>query len=98
MVTSLSLAILAKERTFSSTVIDLKKKDASPTAPLLLRTNRQPTRIPRVIPPPPTSQTIFTILRTLKKGCQQGRSDRRANDASEAVKTHSIGRPGGEHG
>ena len=31
MMTSLSLAILAKERTFSSTVIDLKKKDASPT-------------------------------------------------------------------
>jgi len=29
MVTSFSLAILAKERTFSSTVIDLKKKDAS---------------------------------------------------------------------
>ena len=27
MVTSLSLAILAKERTFSSTVIDLKKKE-----------------------------------------------------------------------
>ena len=33
MMTSLSLAILAKERTFSSTVIDLKKKDASPSAP-----------------------------------------------------------------
>jgi preprotein translocase subunit SecG len=33
MVTSLSLAILAKERTFSSTVIDLKKKDSSETAP-----------------------------------------------------------------
>ena len=37
MVTSLSLAILAKQRTFSSTVIDLKKKEtsqpASTTAP-----------------------------------------------------------------
>jgi preprotein translocase subunit SecG len=33
MVTSLSLAILAKERTFSSTVIDLKKKESSETAP-----------------------------------------------------------------
>jgi preprotein translocase subunit SecG len=34
MVTSLSLAILAKERTFSSTVIDLKKKESSqPTTP-----------------------------------------------------------------
>ncbi|HEU4684154.1 MAG TPA: preprotein translocase subunit SecG [Nitrospira sp.] len=32
MVTSLSLAILAKERTFSSTVIDLKKKEAPPPA------------------------------------------------------------------
>ncbi len=32
MMTSLSLAILAKERNFSSTVIDLKKKDV-PTAP-----------------------------------------------------------------
>ena len=38
MVTSLSLALLAKERTFSSTVIDLKKKEApqpatAPVAP-----------------------------------------------------------------
>jgi preprotein translocase subunit SecG len=33
MVTSLSLAILAKERTFSSTVIDLKKKNTSQPAP-----------------------------------------------------------------
>jgi preprotein translocase subunit SecG len=33
MMTSLSLAILAKERTFSSTVIDLKKRDASEPAP-----------------------------------------------------------------
>jgi len=32
MVTSFSLAILAKERTFSSTVIDLKKKDPSEPA------------------------------------------------------------------
>ena len=32
MLTSLSLAILAKERTFSSTVIDLKKKETQ-TAP-----------------------------------------------------------------
>jgi len=31
-ITSFSLAILAKERTFSSTVIDLKKKDASEPA------------------------------------------------------------------
>jgi preprotein translocase subunit SecG len=33
MMTSLGLAILAKERTFSSTVIDLKKKDTSESAP-----------------------------------------------------------------
>jgi len=33
MLTSLGLAILAKERTFSSTVIDLKKKDTSQPAP-----------------------------------------------------------------
>jgi len=33
MLTSLSLAILAKERTFSSTVIDLKKKETSQSAP-----------------------------------------------------------------
>ena len=33
MVTSLSLAILAKERTFSSTVIDLNKKETPQTAP-----------------------------------------------------------------
>jgi preprotein translocase subunit SecG len=33
MVTSLSLAILAKQRTFSSTVIDLKKKETSEPAP-----------------------------------------------------------------
>ncbi|HXX76727.1 MAG TPA: preprotein translocase subunit SecG [Nitrospiraceae bacterium] len=37
MLTSFSLAILAKERNFASTVIDLKKKEASqptPTAPV----------------------------------------------------------------
>jgi preprotein translocase subunit SecG len=33
MVTSFSLAILAKQRTFSSTVIDLKKKESSQPAP-----------------------------------------------------------------
>ena len=33
MLTSLLLAILAKEQAFSSTVIDLKKKEASQTAP-----------------------------------------------------------------
>jgi preprotein translocase subunit SecG len=33
MLTSLSLAMLAKERTFSSTVIDLKKKETSQPAP-----------------------------------------------------------------
>jgi preprotein translocase subunit SecG len=33
MVTSLSLAIMARERTFSSTVIDFKKKETSQTAP-----------------------------------------------------------------
>lgn len=33
MLTSLSLAILAKEKTFSSTVIDLKKKETSQPAP-----------------------------------------------------------------
>jgi preprotein translocase subunit SecG len=34
MVTSLGLALLSKERTFSSTVIDLNKKETSP-APIL---------------------------------------------------------------
>ncbi len=33
MVTSFSLAILAKERTFSSTVIDLKKKESPASSP-----------------------------------------------------------------
>ena len=33
MLTSLSLAMLAKERTFSSTVIDLNKKESSQPAP-----------------------------------------------------------------
>jgi len=33
MLTSLSLAMLAKERAFSSTVIDLKKKESSQTSP-----------------------------------------------------------------
>ncbi len=33
MLTSLSLAMLAKERTFSSTVIDLKKKESSQSVP-----------------------------------------------------------------
>jgi preprotein translocase subunit SecG len=33
MLTSLGLAILAKERTFSSTVIDLNKKEAPQTVP-----------------------------------------------------------------
>ncbi len=33
MVTALSLAILAKERTFSSTVIDLNKKETPQSAP-----------------------------------------------------------------
>lgn len=33
MLTALSLAILAKERTFSSTVIDLKKKETTQPAP-----------------------------------------------------------------
>jgi preprotein translocase subunit SecG len=33
MITSFSLAILAKEKTFSSTVIDLKKKETSQPAP-----------------------------------------------------------------
>lgn len=33
MLTSMTLAILAKDRTFSSTVIDLKKKESSQPAP-----------------------------------------------------------------
>lgn len=33
MVTSLTLAIMARDRTFSSTVIDLKKKETSQPAP-----------------------------------------------------------------
>jgi preprotein translocase subunit SecG len=32
MLTSLGLAVLSKERTFSSTVIDLNKKDSAPAA------------------------------------------------------------------
>jgi|SRR5690242_1634331 len=36
MLTSLGLALLSKERTFSSTVIDLNKKESTtPTAPIL---------------------------------------------------------------
>jgi preprotein translocase subunit SecG len=36
MLTSLGLALLSKERTFSSTVIDLNRKDTpAPTAPIL---------------------------------------------------------------
>lgn len=42
MLTSLSLAILAKERTFSSTVIDLKKKEV-PAAPAAPADSAQPT-------------------------------------------------------
>ena len=42
MLTSLSLAMLAKERTFSSTVIDLKKKEISQTAPKPRPQRRQP--------------------------------------------------------
>ena len=41
MLTSLSLAILAKERNFSSTVIDLNKK-SSPTTPTTPPTNATP--------------------------------------------------------
>jgi preprotein translocase subunit SecG len=33
MITSLSLAIMARDRTFSSTVIDLNKKETSQPAP-----------------------------------------------------------------
>lgn len=46
MMTSLSLAILAKERTFSSTVIDLKKKDSSQSAPVTPTTPAAPTDKP----------------------------------------------------
>ena len=46
MITSLSLAILAKERTFSSTVIDLKKKDSSETPPAAPSTRSAPTDKP----------------------------------------------------
>ena len=35
MLTSLGLALLSKERTFSSTVIDLNKKDPAASAPIL---------------------------------------------------------------
>jgi preprotein translocase subunit SecG len=42
MLTSLSLAILAKERNFASTVIDLKKKE-TPTAPAAPSGPAQPT-------------------------------------------------------
>jgi len=47
MVTSLSLAIMARERTFSSTVIDLKKKETSQTAP----------ETPPVAPAAPTTES-----------------------------------------
>ena len=47
MLTSLSLAILAKERTFSSTVIDLKKKETSQTAP----------ETPATTPPTPAAES-----------------------------------------
>jgi preprotein translocase subunit SecG len=35
MLTSLGLALLSKERTFSSTVIDLNKKETTAPAPIL---------------------------------------------------------------
>ncbi|MEX5213014.1 MAG: preprotein translocase subunit SecG [Nitrospiraceae bacterium] len=44
MVTSLSLAVLAKERTFSSTVIDLNKKESStPSSTTPAATEQKPT-------------------------------------------------------
>jgi preprotein translocase subunit SecG len=46
MLTSLSLAMLAKERTFSSTVIDLKKKETSQPAP----------EAPSATPPAPAAE------------------------------------------
>jgi len=52
MVTSFSLAILAKERTFSSTVIDLRKRTPPSRLPRPRRTSRRPTRIRRAIPRP----------------------------------------------
>ena len=89
MVTSLSLAILAKERTFSSTVIDLKKKETPPQRPRRSHGQTGSRLAFLLIPPPPTSQTIFTILRTLKKGCQQGRSDREP-EAYGLIKTLRV--------
>lgn len=47
MLTSLSLAILAKDRTFSSTVIDLKKKESSQSVP----------ETPATTPPTPAAET-----------------------------------------
>ena len=56
MLTSLSLAILAKEKTFSSTVIDLKKKKPLNRYRPLQQTNRQPIRTPPAMIPPPLTR------------------------------------------
>ena len=62
MLTSLSLAILAKERTFSSTVIDLKKKETSQTAPETPSRHRQPqplrATLQAILPPADTSRLL----------------------------------------
>jgi len=59
MLTSLGLAVLSRERTFSSTVIDLNKKDASttPASPPSAQTN-EPAQTPpsgETTPPAPAT-------------------------------------------
>ena len=49
MLTSMGLAILARERTFSSTVIDLNKKESAPAA------SSTPSAPAETTAPPPTS-------------------------------------------
>ena len=68
MLTSLSLAMLAKERTFSSTVIDLKKKESSQTTPETTpATPAAPQRkatLQATLPPANTNRTLkITPLR-----------------------------------
>lgn len=57
MLTSLSLAILSKERTFSSTVIDLNKKSTSTAAPAQDAKPKDSSQAPtgEAAPPAPTA-------------------------------------------
>ena len=57
MVTSLGLALLSKERTFSSTVIDLNKKEATP-APVTTPNSPAPAAPPTEGGPTPTPAPV----------------------------------------